>query len=211
MNRLANADIIKAQFIDYVLENKIFPIHEDFCIGQEVMYGINKYFADLVIISEGKLFAFEIKAHNDNFRRLNKQIENYIKIFDFVYVIATKNHSDSLKKITQKSIGYFIIDDDNIQKIKSAKFNKKKSKVDILETIPAAELKKLFSIKKKMSADQIRTYLLNRSSDSLRNALLKYLQDKIQYKYRNFLNERGESSHFEDIAILSLIDYSILK
>ena len=87
-------------------------------------------------------------------KQINKQIENYIKIFDYIYIITTKNHIDSLKKITQKSIGFFIIDN-NIQKVKSARLNRKKSKKDILETIPAKALKKIFSIK------DLKTYLVN--------------------------------------------------
>lgn len=208
---MANADIIKALFIDYILRNNIFPEEKDFCIGQEVMYGINKFFADLVVISKNKLYAFEIKAYNDNFRRLEAQISNYRKLFDFVYVIITKNHLEHLKKTSLNSIGIFLIDNDKITMLRKAKEIKRASKVDILETIPANYLKKYFLIKNNPPADIIRTQLIKQPLCRLKVALLEYMKLKLLYKYKNFLLEKGEYVHFEDISILSLLNYSISK
>lgn len=66
MNKITNADIIKAIFIDKVLNNEIslFENKEEILIGHEVMYGVQKLFADLVLVTPQKMIAIEIKAYS---------------------------------------------------------------------------------------------------------------------------------------------------
>lgn len=212
MNVLANADIIKAKFIDYVLNEDLFTDSKNLCIGQEVMYGVNKMFADIVVIANDKLYAIEIKAQNDSFKRLENQLLNYKQIFDYVYVIVTKNHLDGLDKISTNDFGVLLINEDQtFTRIRSTKKNSKISKEDVLGTIPATYLRKYFSVTAKMDADTLRAKLLKQSTLKLKTALLSYMKSKIVYKYENFLNDKGKMSHYEDISILSLRNYSILK
>ena len=43
--------------------------------------------ADLVMIKNKKLFAFEIKTNRDNLCKLSKQLEDYKSTFDYIYVV----------------------------------------------------------------------------------------------------------------------------
>jgi len=43
--------------------------------------------ADLVMIKNNNLFAFEIKTNRDNLHKLSKQLEDYKSTFDYVYVV----------------------------------------------------------------------------------------------------------------------------
>lgn len=102
MNLDSNSFIIKARFIDHILNSFC---SDNICIGQEVMYGTNRLLADLVLVADGKLYAFEIKAYNDDLRRIENQLANYRKIFDFIYVITTENHLANIRNIHQKKVG----------------------------------------------------------------------------------------------------------
>ena len=94
MNLDSNSFIIKARFIDHILNSFC---SDNICIGQEVMYGTNR-----LLVADGKLYAFEIKAYNDDLRRIENQLANYRKIFDFIYVITTENHLANIRNIHQK-------------------------------------------------------------------------------------------------------------
>lgn len=212
MEILAKADVIKAKFIDFILNDGFIANSIDLCIGQEVMYGNNKMFADMVIVSNDKLYAIEIKAQNDSFKRLENQLLNYKQIFDYVFVIVTENHLHALEKIPINYFGILVIDDKfNFKEIRKAKVIKKIVKSEVLGTIPAVYLKKYFSIKEACTADELRLKLTKRPVSELKVALLDYMKSKILYKYENFLEEKGEYSHYEDVSILSLRNYSILK
>lgn len=212
MKTLANADIIKAKFIDYILNDGFITNPRNLCIGQEVMYGSNKMFADMVIVSNDKLYAIEIKAQNDNLRRLENQLSNYKQIFDYVFVIVTKNHLEELKKLPATFFGILVIDENaQFEQIRQARVIKKISKKEVLETMPATYLKSYFTVKGNFNADHLRFNLVKQPINRLKAALLNYMESKILYKYENFLGEKGKFAHYEDISILSLRNYSIMK
>lgn len=214
MKKLINADIIKAIFIDNILNGDIslFGNKENILIGQEIMYGVQKLFADIVLFTPQKMIAIEIKAFNDNFKRLDNQLQGYRKIFDNVYVLTTENHLTNLKSLPYKWFGILEITNDReiILKRKSKnirKFNKE----DILETIPIGYLCNYFDVKHNKLAIEIRSDLHRKTIKELKRVLAAYMEYKIGYKFKNFKNERGNASHYEDISILSMSQLTVLR
>jgi len=211
MNIISDSDIIKARFIDYILDSSIFST-DSLCIGHEVMYGTNRLFADMVLVMSDKLYAFEIKSRNDDLRRIENQLLNYNRIFDYVFVITTENHVAQVRALPNAKIGIFIFSQDGtFREVKKAPILQTFSKEDALNTIPATFLRRYFSANSKLTADQIRLSLLKQKKSIIKECLHTYMKNKISYKYNNFISEKGESVHFEDISILSLRNYSVLK
>ena len=209
MNLDSNSFIIKARFIDHILNSFC---SDNICIGQEVMYGTNRLLADLVLVADCKLYAFEIKAYNDDLRRIENQLANYRKIFDFIYVITTENHLANIRNIHQKKVGIYVFNPDGtISEKRRALEQKVFSKEDALNTIPALFLKKYFSLPSTLTADQVRGKLMNCKREIVKNSLHSYMKSIISYKYENFIENKGEVVHFEDVSILSLRNYSVLK
>lgn len=64
---------------------------ENLIIGNEFMYGIKRKVVDLVVLKNDKIIAVEIKSNSDNLKRLEEQILEYKKIFDYVLIVATEN------------------------------------------------------------------------------------------------------------------------
>lgn len=213
MEILTNANIIKAKFISKILDGEIKLFADlNLLIGQEVMFGKYKTFADLVVLYKEKLYAFEIKAQNDNFKRLATQIENYRKIFDYIYIIITENHKKAIEQLDYcKNVGICIINNDNFEIIKYGILQKSFSKEDILETIPSSFLLKKYNLKRNMSAGEIRTNLMKKSQKDLKQTLLDYFTYKIEYKYKNFLEDKGDAIQYEDISLLSILNAKVLK
>lgn len=209
---LSNANVIKARFISDILEGK-FGLFSDInlLIGQEVMFGKHQTFADLVILYKNKLYAIEIKAKNDNFKRLNAQIENYRKVFDYVYVLATNNHIKTLEDLNFQDVGIISIDDDGFKIVKRGHLQKSFSKIDILESIPASYLSKKFTLKKDLSAGVVRSQLLKKNMLELKSVLFEYFNYKIEDKFNNFIEDKGEVIQYEDISLLSIINAKVSK
>jgi hypothetical protein len=95
MTNLGSAKHIKASFIDVLLERK----NEVGIIGSEIMFADKKALADLILLSNNKIIAYEIKAQNDDFRKILYQLEAYNNVFDYVNLITTEKH---LKKAKQQ-------------------------------------------------------------------------------------------------------------
>lgn len=209
---LSNANVIKARFISDILEGKIGLFSDiNILIGQEVMFGKHQTFADLVILYKNKSYAIEIKAKNDNFKRLNAQIENYKKVFDYVYVLATNNHIKTLKDLNFQDVGIISIGDAGFNIVKHGRLQKSFSKIDILESIPASYLSKKFTLKKDLSAGEVRSQLLKKKMLELKSVLFEYLNYKIEDKFNNFIEDKGEVIQYEDISLLSIINAKVSK
>lgn len=53
----------------------------------------------------GKSIAYEIKTEFDNVSRIEKQINDYLKVFEYVYIIAHKSHIEKIKEIVPEICG----------------------------------------------------------------------------------------------------------
>ena len=77
------------------------------CMLSEFRVGECK--ADIAILN-GTTTVFEIKSERDSLSRLERQIENYRKVFASVFVIAGENHVDALLQSTPSDVGVMSLD-----------------------------------------------------------------------------------------------------
>lgn len=195
-----NAINIKALLIDYLLSTS-----SEVVLGNEVMFGSKKGLVDIIQLLENKLYAYEIKGDNDDFRRLDIQIAEYKKVFDYVYVVVTNKYIEKVKFSLDKSIGILYVDNlDNIFLVKKATLQRQQDKLEILNSITAKFLKQHFKIKTKNNSSQLRYTLMQKKLPIIKQALYSALMAKISIRYNLFLAERGELTHEDDIPLLSL-------
>lgn len=64
----------------------------------------NKSKVDCVVVN-GTLTVYEIKTAYDNFKRLDKQLDDYKKVFEKIYVITANKHVDKLDYLRNQGIG----------------------------------------------------------------------------------------------------------
>lgn len=198
---ISSADFIKCKFIDFLSTESIT------CIGNEVMYGINKKVADLVYLKDGKIYAVEIKAKNDNLLKLESQVANYRAVFDYVVIVATENHIKQILEMTDRSMRIYSIKNDytlkNIQRGKKQELVDKKS---IIASINGSYLKAKMSAKN-IDIDQLKIELEKRSKIFIRNMLYDFFKTRLVRQYEVFLNEKGTQTHIEDLGALSHNNY----
>ena len=111
---MINASKIKIALIKWLLEK----YHNDFILGNEVAYSPLIRRADLVMIHNDFSYAFEIKSDYDNIKRLNEQLHDYLKTFDFVYIVTTQTLLKEIEASAPKNVGIILINGSVKQKRK---------------------------------------------------------------------------------------------
>lgn len=66
--------------------------------------------ADVVILN-GTSHVYEIKTNLDNFERLQQQIVNYKKVFEYVNVVSVESKINEIKSLVDDSVGIIILTD----------------------------------------------------------------------------------------------------
>jgi len=64
--------------------------------------------ADIVIFN-GTSHVYEIKTELDNFERLENQIKNYKKVFEYVNVVSVESKTDEIKALVDETVGIIIL------------------------------------------------------------------------------------------------------
>lgn len=72
-------------------------------------FRVGKCKADIVILN-GTTTVYEIKSERDSLSRLERQIEEYRKVFASVVVIAGENHVETLLDATPRDVGVMSLD-----------------------------------------------------------------------------------------------------
>lgn len=197
---LHSAEYIKCLFIDYLISTR-----KELIIGNELMYGIKRKVVDLVIIQDNKIIGVEIKSDNDKLCRLEEQILEYKKIFDYVLIVTTEKHINRICKIIPSEIGIYYFNDSHLlRKYRYPHIIRKKDKIEMLYSINAKYLYKLkiFPLSK-YDTDEIRQIYAKRRISNIQEILLTYLIQKYKERYTIFRSERGLLTHIEDLSILS--------
>lgn len=85
--------------------------------------------ADVALVN-GRLEGFEIKAGNDTLTRLPSQVEAYDRVFEFSWVVTTKEHLPGVRQIVPREWGLMVATSDGtvgtLKPVRSAKRNNKR-------------------------------------------------------------------------------------
>ena len=169
------------------------------------MYGIKRKVVDLVVLQNKKIIAVEIKSDSDNLSRLEEQISEYKKIFDYVLIITTEKHASRISEIVPSEIGIYVFKENLLmKKFRNPRIQRSKDKVEMLYSINAKYLCKLEGLAlSKYDTDEIRLKYAKRRTSSIQEILLMYLTQKYKERFTLFMNERGLLTHIEDLSLLS--------
>lgn len=172
-------------------------------IGSEVMYGSSRRVADMVFISNGHSYAIEIKSEFDTTARLEGQLEEYQSLFDYIIVFSAPNHINRINEAIPDYVGLYSINKYGIQKLRREKINRHVQKAEMLISIPSAAVKTDFSVKGKLSSDEIRSVALRKSLKEIHSYFITYFKKKLELSashHKRQIPERVETS--EDYIIV---------
>lgn len=169
------ADVLKESISAYLSSRDPYGI-----IGSEIMYGSSRRVADMVFISNGHSYAIEIKSEFDSIVRLDGQLKDYQTLFDYVIIFSAPNHIDRINTNIPDYVGLYSINKYGIQKLRGEKKNRHVQKSEMLISIPSATIKTDFSVKGKLSSDEIRSVVLRKSMKDVHSYFIKYLKEKLE-------------------------------
>jgi hypothetical protein len=197
---IMSAEFIKSQLIDFLM----IDFSDKTIIGNEVMYGSKRKLVDLLILKNNTLTAIEIKAGNDDLRRITEQVEEYRKIFDYIIICTVAVHLGKIISLLSDDIGIYCINEQNIEVVRKPKKQGKLDKSEMLFTINSNFLKKNLSPKINFeNSDEVRKHYVKESRKKIHNTLVDYLYEKIEPKFNLFLEHRGVHTLIDDISLLS--------
>lgn len=179
LNYYPNEICIKSSFIKQVLMNgkKHVTIFE-------LPVGSSR--ADLCKIN-GKSIAYEIKTDLDNFTRLQKQISDYYKIFEKVFVICSESNVEKILKLVPEKCGIYCYKQ-NRQKnykftlVRDASLGDEIDPLNQLKLIRKSELYTYFSLDSS----------LRKRSDMIDKIFQTYSPDIINQIFKTIMKHRFE-------------------
>lgn len=139
INKVILRDYRGEQYYKYQLAKKY--LRHKVIAGFEVNVGSTR--SDFLLIN-GATHNFEIKSRLDDLKRLNTQIESYITVFEYNYVVADESHFNKICEIIPDSVGIWTFVGNRKKVIRSAKLNKSIDQIAQLNLLTAKELKKEF-------------------------------------------------------------------
>jgi hypothetical protein len=95
--------------------------------------------ADIAMLSEGNLVAFEIKSPRDTTRRLRTQVDMYDKYFDKYVVVTTGDHINDVICITNGSrCGIWLYSGNGFQVVRKGRSKKVSDSIILDRLLPAS-------------------------------------------------------------------------
>lgn len=205
--------MVKAPDIKLLLIKWLFENYDVLAIGNEVSYSPLLRRADIVLISDGFSYAFEIKSDSDNLKRLKEQLDDYTKTFDYTYVVTTYNLLSEVELNTPKNVG-IIVCDKKIQFIRKSKLIKTLNKRFLAEFLDRKTLlTKIKTKDKSMSIYDLRN-LVSKSLTikELRLLAIEALIDRYSYQSKLFKYDFDTSGlTADDLKTLTGIGVSELR
>lgn len=98
--RLYDEDIRPILFDTYEMSNEKLRFFEEFCIG--------KSRADAIMVSD-EITGFEIKSDKDSLERLEKQIKNYNRFCDKVYLVVGNKFLEKAETMLPQFWGMYLV------------------------------------------------------------------------------------------------------
>ena len=170
------AEKIKIELIEYIIKNSFENYTHSSLLMEEMPFLCRTRFADMTLIHD-KMISFEIKSHADSLAKLARQLADYTKVFDKVYVVLDKRFYNKIKSLDNK-IGVFIYDKDKQELTLKRKAGSQRLTKRNLSLLIC---KKYYDIKNKskLSLDDIRVLeLKNRSKKELKSKVIKSICNK---------------------------------
>lgn len=182
LNYYPNEICIKSGFIKQILMNgkKHVTIFE-------LPVGSSR--ADLCKIN-GESIAYEIKTDLDNFNRLQKQINDYYKIFEKVFIICSEANVENILKLVPQKCGIYCYRQNRQKKykfslIKDAAVEDEINPLSQLKLIRTSELYTYFSLDSSMHkrSDMIETIFQTYSPDIINEIFKTIIKHRFQKQW----------------------------
>ncbi|EIO3983025.1 sce7726 family protein [Vibrio vulnificus] len=203
--KLLESDI-KARLINHL--HKKGRLNSDSVVISELTICDFSRRVDLVVADQNGLTAYEVKSASDNLNRLAGQIDDYLKHFDKVIVVADTKHIQSALQTTPNHVGVIEISSNNFIVRRRGLKTKVSNKLSLISFLTTSEISKLLPVNIK-AANRIilrDEALKNTSIKRLRAEAYNYLHRKFESTSHQLFEklDSGNDITAQDIEELSI-------
>lgn len=199
-----NANQLKVKFIDWLI-NKYNT--DNIVIGNEILFSVNKCRADIVMLRNNKMYAYEIKSDSDNFLDISTQLNQYLTTFNYTYIVITQRHKKQISNLLLFDIGIILYENSNFKVLKKPCLSKIITKKNLVEFLHKEEMKNLlkFSNYSKISVFKYRNIISEKCSKKrIQEQAYKTLKKRYARLYNLFLIDTSKDSiMIEDLKTLT--------
>ncbi|WP_188009058.1 sce7726 family protein [Grimontia hollisae] len=203
--KLLESDI-KARLINHLYKKG--RINSDSVVISELTISDFSRRVDLVVANQNGLTAYEVKSASDNLSRLTGQVDDYLRHFDKVIVVADTKHIKSTLQITPHNVGVIEISGDNFIVRRRGTKTRVSKKTPLISFLTTSEISKLLPANLKLSNR------VSKRNEALKATSVKRLRAEVY----NFLRRKFASTSNQllekldsgiDISALDIEDLSI--
>ncbi len=199
-----NANNLKVEFINWLIKRYKA---ENIILGNEVLFSVDKCRADIVMLKNNKIFAYELKSDSDNFIDIDVQLNHYMTTFNYTYIVLTAKHKKQIDILSQYNIGIILYEKFRFKILKNPTLSKIISIDNLVEFLHKNEMKELIQIPKinKTSVFKYRNIVSNKcSKKKIQEQAYKTLEKRYARLYNLFLIDTSKDSiMIEDLKTLT--------
>jgi hypothetical protein len=202
-----DANQIKAALIDHLLGQER---EAGLVVGAEIPFDDGRRKADLVAIDD-LLFAFEIKSDRDRIDTVLDQLSDYRACFPVVYVASGPEHVAQMRAKLPRRIGLLTVSPAGVKRVRKADASRRMPRLKAVGLLTRRELESVLFERGLLpnNPKRITTEVLRRAAasnipaDELVCCVRREIRKRLEPRFREFLQHRGEVTHTEDLYYLN--------
>ncbi|SFR39388.1 hypothetical protein SAMN04488073_0366 [Marinobacter gudaonensis] len=178
------------------------------CITLEMPFLAGQRRADAVVVEDQLVHGIEIKSDRDKLDNLLSQASDYLRVFDFVWLLVSKNHLKNARRSLPNSVGLLVLEEGALKIKRKAKQIKRLDKRAISLSLDRSTLSALLgeieiSHHRSNGFDLLAKRLSDKANISmLRIGFRSQILRKYEEGYITFMRETGQTIHYEDLLNL---------
>ena len=201
------ADELKLRLLDWLLSHRL----DNEIIGTEVQFSDGRFRADVVLASDSRLSAIEIKAPKDDLRRLLAQVDGYGRMFLDLYIATTDEHATEVKNLVPSAVGLILVSPERIEITRVASSRNALEPDESLSWLRTEDLRGMFQNQagdwQKLDIARLReTAKQIFPASRLSTAALISIQKRLRPRFEAFLKEWRGQTTVDDLRMLQLPD-----
>lgn len=198
------ANELKVKFIEWLISKQK---KEDYVIGNEVLFSVDKCRADILLLKDNKMIAYEIKSDSDNFLDIDYQLNQYLSTFNYTYLVVTLKHIKQLEYLKEYNIGLILYDKDKFKILKKPLLSQQIMKENLVEFIQKQSLKNLIKFSKcdNLSVFKYRKLVVEKcSKNKIQEQAYNTLKNRYSRLFKLFLLDTSRDNiMIEDLKTLT--------
>jgi hypothetical protein len=203
---------IKVALVEYLLvESATRNI-----LASEAPYFFGKRRADLLDIGE-HIHAYEIKGKYDRLDKLPDQIASYIKSFDYLTIVTSRNHLDRITDIAPKKVGILEFHEGRFKKRRTSTRIKRKCKAALASVLSRSEVIAALNENcpgltqnKAALVNELRDIAASTLTESVLQAhFIDHYRSRYRESFKLFMSDKGRKVHVDDLRTLACEVYRL--